>query len=67
MSKKLKPRRRHNKFVRVLSDLYEFEYQIVYRIYKGYGSCVATTRFHLSQLSKVRAQLDFIDDINLSF
>lgn len=67
MSTRVTKRRRHNKVVRVLAELYEFNYSIVNRLYQMYQGCIKTTKMHLKVLADIRAELDFIDSINLSF
>lgn len=58
---------RVNRFVRLLSLIYDIDYKIVYRIYKSFDGCVGATKMKLSAINKAAAELDHINDINLSY
>lgn len=67
MSRTKTKRTRHNRFVRVLAELYELDYQTTYRIYQRFDKCVGATKMWLSKFYRTKAELDFIDTINLCY
>jgi len=63
-----KPRKkRFNRFVRVLAELYDMSYHAVLHHYNNFNRDVKVTQLHLKRIVSAGHQLDFIDDINLSY
>lgn len=60
-------RPRINRVVRMLSQIYEFNYQLTLRIYNYYNRNLDATKLHLKWFREAANQLDFIDTHNYSF
>jgi len=69
MSHKKRPhkRQRHNRVVRVLAELYEFDYKLTLRVYNFFKRNLEATKLHLNWWRKAANELDFIDTHNYSF
>lgn len=69
MSLKNKPqkRKRFNRYVKVLSEIYEIDYKYTMRIYNSFMRDIDVVKIHLNRIQKAQHELDFIDTINLNF
>ena len=69
MSLKSKPqkRKRFNRYVKVLSEIYEIDYKYTMRIYNSFMRDIDVVKIHLNRIQKAQHELDFIDTINLNF
>jgi hypothetical protein len=65
--KKVTKRQRHNRVVRVLAELYEFDYWLTLKLYNHFDRCIASTKLHLKWFRQSADELDFIDSHNYSF
>ncbi len=61
------PRKRHNRFVRVLAELYELDYYITLSIYRRFDQCIGATKMHLNRIESAGHELDHINEINLAY
>ena len=69
MSLKSKPqkRKRFNRYVKVLSEIYDIDYKYTMRIYNSFMRDIDVVKIHLNRIQKAQHELDFIDTINLNF
>lgn len=74
MSKTAKPKKRINRFVYLLSKIYEIDYKITKRIYEQFQDDddrfkqnLEATKYKLKLMQQNQNELNFIDTINLNF
>lgn len=60
-------RQRHNRVVRILSEIYEFDYKLTLKIYNYFGRNLESTKLHLKWFRQAANELDVIDTHNYSF
>ena len=51
----------------LLSKIYEFDRRLTFQFYKHFKKEISVTKLHLKLMADSRAELDFIDSINLSY
>ena len=56
-----KPRKRINKFVRILSKIYNVSYSVVNAYYLQFNKCVQLTKWKLEQIARAEAELSIIN------